>query len=144
VLSPDEREQVTRLRDELRSLISLRNQQGIGFFSAGEEPLTELQQKQLKESRDRMRHLMVQAWAIADRHEAEIHGLLKPAAGHKESWRDELQKILAKSLGKRYLVIADAGIAGRIESRQFPEYFAPVVFLLWDPQQPFLTEDLIK
>ncbi len=143
-LTAEERAQVNQLRSEFRSVISHRQKQGIGFFSASEEPLNATQQEQLAESRDQLRRILGKLWAIADLHEAEIHALLKPAADRKASWREDFRKILAKSLGKRYLVIADADIVTRIESRQLPEYFAPVVFLLWDPQHPFLTDDMLQ
>ena len=96
VLTDQEKKDVIRLNSQLRQLITKRNAAGIGFitsptFSFSQEPsITSKQKTAQKESRDELRHIMTQAWAIADKHETEIDRLLN----EKSSFFGTIQEVL--------------------------------------------------
>jgi len=144
-LSADERKEIVELRTELREVIKLRKENRIGLlFEDQEEVLTVEQLQALKESRDRFRRIMTRAWAIADRHPEEIRQLLQPAKERKPEWTAGIRSILREGIEQKFLVILNRDLVSRAEQHQLAEYFAPVVFLLWDPEKPFLNDDFLK
>lgn len=150
MLTAEEKAEVGKLNGQLRKLIKDRNDSGIGFigspeFSVSEIPVFTAKQKaQQKADRDEMRRIMTRAWAIADRHETEIAQLLDEKSGNFETWKKGMTSIIKDNLDSRFFFIGGKQIVKRLENSGIGRYNLPVAFLLWDPQQRFVTDDLIK
>ncbi|MCX6269587.1 MAG: hypothetical protein NTW16_19910 [Bacteroidetes bacterium] len=148
-LSPEEKKEIAQLNGRVRQLISKRNASGIGFITSGEfsfsqEPaFTPKQKNEQKESRDEMRRIMAKAWTIADNHEKEIQQLLVEKTSFFGTWERGLSLIMQNYLDDKFLFIGSKQIMKRIENRGIVQYYSPVAFLLWDPQQRFISEELI-
>ncbi len=150
LLTAQEKKDVIRLNSQLRQLITKRNAAGIGFitspaFSFSQEPsITSKQKTAQKESRDEFRHIMTQAWAIADKHETEIDQLLNEKSSFFGTWERGISSIVKNFLDDKFLFIGSKQIIKRFENREIVRYYSPVAFLLWDPQQRFIGEELIR
>jgi hypothetical protein len=150
VLTAEERKQVSALNGRMRALIEKRNKSGIGFlvadeFSFSQAPVyTEKQKADQKSSHDEMRRIMAQAWAIADKHEADISRLLNEKTSFFGTWERGITAIVKEYLDDKFYMIGSKQISKRIENRGIGRYYSPVAFLLWDPQQRFIPDELIK
>lgn len=145
LLSVAEKQEIGSLQNEMHDILLLRKNNRIGYLFAEEgQILTAGQKSALKESRDRFRKVLTRCWTIADRHEMEIHQLMKPAAEKKSQWKTGIKSLIREGLEKKFLVILDRDMVSEAEQLEIAEYLAPVVFLLWDPENPFITDDLLK
>ncbi len=149
VLTAQEKQEVAQLNNQVRQLITKRNSAGIGLisspeFSFSQEPEFTAKQKEVqKATRDEMRRIMARAWAIADRHENEIDQLLNEKSALFGTWERGIAFILKNYLDDKFLFIGSNQIIKRFENRGIVKYYSPVAFLLWDPQQRFVGDDLI-
>jgi len=146
-LSASEKTEILQLRKEFRELARYRKENGISLLNLDPEKTSEYtiqQQEVLKESRDRMRKLVTRTWIIADNHEKQITSLLSVAKDKKPLWKTEIRKIFRNNAEDRFLVLIPKRILNRIDNLQIPEYFAPVAFILWDPEKPLPLDELIK
>jgi len=149
-LTTEEIKEVAQLNQRLRQLIIKRNSSGVGFitspdFSFNQQTeLSPVQKAEMKEGRDEMRRIMASAWTIADRHETEINKLLREKSSFYGTWQRGLTSIVKEYLDDKFIFIGSNQLIRRFESRELVKYYTPVAFLLWDPQQHFITDDLIK
>ncbi|MEI7726302.1 MAG: hypothetical protein WCK09_14425 [Bacteroidota bacterium] len=149
LLSVEEKKTVSQLNNRLRQLIIHRNAAGIGFistdpFSFSQVPsFTPAQKKSEKESRDEMRRIMAQAWAIADKHEKEIDRLMSEKSTFFDTWKRGISSIVKDYLDDQFLFIGSKQLVKRFENRGIIKYYSPVAFLLWDPQQRFVGDELL-
>jgi hypothetical protein len=150
MLSADEKKELAQLNTQLRQLISKRNSTGIGFITSPEMSLsqspafTPKQKAEQKASRDEMRRIMARAWAIADRHETEIAQLLNEKTTFYGTWERGISALVKDYLDDRFLFIGSKQIISRFENREIMKYYSPVAFLLWDPNQRFIGDELIR
>jgi hypothetical protein len=149
VLTVQEKNELSLLNNQLRQLVTKRNTAGIGFITSEELSFSqapEFTSKQLadqKSSRDEMRRIMAQAWAIADRHEKEIGQLMNEKVTFFGTWERGISSIVKNYLDDKFLFIGSKQIIRRFENRGLVKYYSPVAFLLWDPQQRFIGDELI-
>jgi len=149
-LTTDERKEVSQLNSRVRQLIIKRNTAGIGFINSAEFSFSEVpeytpkQKAEQKENRDEMRRIMAQAWAIADRHEKEITRLLYEKSTFYGTWERGLSTIAKDYLDDQFFFIGSKQLVKRFENREILRYYGPVAFLLWDPQQRFIGDELIR
>jgi|GEM_PF-3449260 len=150
LLSAEERKEVSQLNSRIRQLITNRNASGIGIitspqFSFSEVPeFTAKQKADQKVSHDEMRRIMAQAWTIVDKHEKEINSLLNEKTSFYGTWKRGLTAIAKDYLDDKFFFIGSKQIVNRFENREILKYYSPVAFLLWDPQQPFISDELIR
>jgi hypothetical protein len=150
VLTAEEKVQVAALNKRLQKLVRDRKQAGIGFlgtkdFSFDEVPeLSSKQRSQQKAGRDEMRRIMAQAWAIADRHEADIDRLLGEKANFFDTWERGITAVITDYLDDKFYFIGKKQIVKRFKNQEIVRYYTPVAFLLWDPQQQLFPDELIK
>ncbi len=148
-LSTEEKISIDKLNARLRQLIVKRNDAGVGFissegFSFTEIPtLTSAQKAAQKADRDEMRKIMAQAWTIADKHEKTISGLLNEKSTSMELWKKDIAAITKDYLDNRFFFIGGKQIVKRIENQEIVSYNLSVAFLLWDPQQRFVSDKMI-
>ncbi len=137
-LSETEKKEIEAIRLKLIDLRQARVDAGIDFFEImeAEEQFTPEQVEVIKTTRKQFRKTMMQAWTIADNHEVEIEYLLLQTKDYKDQWKVDIKQIVINKLDdqrKRFLL-------GRKESRfaqlDFGEYFMPLVFLLYDTENP--------
>jgi hypothetical protein len=149
VLTADEKKQVAALNHRMQQLIKQRHQSGIGFsgddeFSFSQAPVfTAKQKEEQKASRDEMRRIMAQAWTIADKHEKEIGQLLNEKSSFFGTWKRGITAIVTEYLDDKFYFIGSKQIMKRMENREIVKYYSPVAFLLWDPQQRFVPDELL-
>jgi hypothetical protein len=149
-LTVQEKKEVSALNGQLRQLIKKRNAAGIGLiaseeFSFSAAPSFTVKQKaDQKATRDEMRRIMAQAWAIADRHENEIGKLLNEKSTFFGTWERGLSAIVKDYLDDKFLFIGSKQLITRFENRGIIKYYSPVAFLLWDPQVRFIGDELIR
>jgi 5'-3' exonuclease len=149
-LTPEEKIQVAKLNSRLRQLIADRNRQGIGFimsdeFSFSNVPAYTEQQKTLQaNSRDEMRHIMAEAWVIADKHKNEINSLIKEKSSYFGTWKSDLTGKVTDFLEDKFVFVGSRQIVKRMENREIVKYYSPVAFLLWDPTQRFVSDDILN
>lgn len=144
-LTAEEELRVESLRKELHDLLKTRKQKQVGwFFEESGVPYSEDQQNVLNQTRDRFRKVMTEIWQIADLHKAEIHDLLKPAEAHKHIWKSDIKTMITNNIDEKYLVILNKNVVTDAENKQIPEYLAPVIFLLWNPNKSFLSTNLFN
>jgi len=150
MLSADEKKEVAQLNSRMRQLIIKRNASGIGFFAGDEFSFSEVpvftgkQKADQKASRDEMRRIMAQAWTIADRHENEISTLLNEKSSFFGTWERGISAMVKDYLDDKFLFIGSSQIVKRFENRGIIKYYSPVAFLLWDPQQRFISDELLR
>jgi len=149
-LSKKEKVAIAKLNARLRHLIAKRHDSGVGFIAAEGFSFTEIptlsatQKTSQKADRDEMRRIMAQAWAIADNHEKEISVLLNEKSKNMEIWKNDIANIAKDYLDSKFFFIGGKQIVRRIENKEIIKYNLPVAFLLWDPQQRFVTDEMIK
>ncbi len=149
-LSKEEKKEINQLNSRLRQLIKSRNNSGTGFLTAEEFSFSKTtafsaQQKEAqKASRDEMRRIMAQAWTIADKHEKEINLLINEQATLFGTWERGVSSLVKDYLDDKFIFIGSTQLIKRFENRGIIRYYSPVAFLLWDPQQRFITDDLLK
>ncbi|MCX6277523.1 MAG: hypothetical protein NT004_05440 [Bacteroidetes bacterium] len=149
ILTAEEKIQVSILNNRMQQLIKQRHECGIGFTDSDEfsfariTVFTEKQKSEQKRSRDEMRWIMAQAWAIADRHEKEINQLLNEKLSFFGTWQRGITSIVTDYLDDKFYFIGSKQIIKRIENREIVKYYSPVAFLLWDPQQRFIPDELL-
>ncbi len=150
ILTAEEKKELSQLNNRLRQLVSQRNSSGIGIITAPEFSFSEIpayspeQKAEQKASRDEMRRIMAKAWTIADKHEKEIGQLLNEKSSFFGTWKRGLSGIIKDYLDNKFYFIGSKQIVKRFENREIIQYYSPVAFLLWDPQQRFINDDLIK
>ncbi|MFZ4548307.1 MAG: hypothetical protein ACOYN4_12760 [Bacteroidales bacterium] len=149
-LSTEEKAEVAKLNARLRKLISKRHAAGVGFIAAEGFSFTEIptlsttQKASQKADRDEMRRIMSQSWAIADNHEKEISVLLNEKSKNMDVWENDIANIAKAYLDSKFFFIGGKQIVRRVENKEIIKYNLPVAFLLWDPQQRFVTDEMIK
>ncbi len=149
-LTQEEKKQVAALNARLRQLIKNRNQQGVGFltseeFSFSSVPAYSKEQKAAqKAARDEMRRIMAEAWAIADKHEQQIGLLMNEKSFYFGTWKRDITAMVQEYLDDKFLFIGSKQIVKRFENRETIRYFSPVAFLLWDPSQRFVSDELLN
>jgi hypothetical protein len=150
MLSAEEKRELNLLNTRLRQLVTKRNATGIGFITAEEfsfskvPAFTPVQKASEKESRDEMRRIMASAWAIADKHEKEIDLLLTEKSSFFGTWERGISTIVKNYLDDKFLFIGSNQLLKRFQNRGIIKYYSPVAFLLWDPQQRFIGDELIR
>ena len=149
ILTAEEKKQVAVLNKRVQQLIRQRHQSGVGFtgsdeFSFSKVPaFTAKQKEEQKASRDEMRRIMAQAWAIADKHEKGIGQLMNEKATFFGTWKRGITSIITEYLDDKFYFIGSKQIMKQMENREIVTYYSPVAFLLWDPQQRFFPDDLL-
>lgn len=137
-LSETEKNEVDAIRLILIGLRQTRANAGITSFEImeGKEQFTREQVEVIKATRKQFRKTMMQAWTIADNHETSIENLLLQTGDYKDQWKTDIKQIVVSrldNLPKRF-------ISERIEPRfgklDYAEYIMPVVFLLFDTENP--------
>lgn len=150
ILTVDEKKQVAGLNNRVQQLIRQRHQSGAGFtgsdeFSFSQVPsLTAKQKEEQKASRAEMRRIMAQAWVISDKHEKEIGQLLNEKSTFFGTWKRGITSIITEYLDDKFYFIGSKQIMKRMENREILKYYSPVAFILWDPQQRFFPDELLK
>ncbi|MDP1622418.1 MAG: hypothetical protein Q8M08_08760 [Bacteroidales bacterium] len=149
ILSLQEKKELARLNSQLRQLILKRNAMDIGFITSREfsfnvvPAYTAKQKAGQKESRDEMRRIMSSAWFIFDNHEKEIEQLLNEKSSFFGTWERGISAIVTDYLDDKFLFIGKKQFIKRFENREIVKYYSPVAFLLWDPEQRFISDELI-
>ena len=150
ILSKEEKVTVAKLNARLRQLIAKRHNDGVGFiasegFSFTEVQLLDANQKaSQKADRDEMRRIMTETWAIADKHEKEISSLLGEKSKNMEVWKADIANIAKDYLDSKFFFIGGKQIVRRMENKEIIKYNLPVAFLLWNPQERFVTDGMLK
>lgn len=143
-LSETEKKEIDAIRSKLVDLRQTRADADIDFFEIMEveEQFTPEQIEIIKTTRKQFRKIMMQAWTIADNHEAEIEYLLLQAGDYKDKWKVDIKQIVISKLDnqrKRFLLERKESRFGQLD---FSEYFMPVVFLLYDTENPVLIKSI--
>lgn len=146
-LSESEKVEINKLRNEFREVMKFRKNNGITLVNSNPDNQTlynEQQQKALKVSRDLIRKLTTRAWIIADQHQTEIDALLNPAKDKKQIWKSDIRKIMKNHAEERFMVLIPKRVLNRLDNLQIPEYFAPIAFVLWNPEEPIQIDEFLK
>ena len=142
--SETEKKEIDAIRLKLVDLRQTRTDAGIDFFEImeSEEQFTPGQVEVIKTTRKQFRKIMMQAWTIADNHEAEIEYLLLQAGDYKDQWKTDIKQIVISKLDnqrKRFLLERKNS---RFAQLDFAEYFMPLIFLLYDTENPVFIKPI--
>ena len=143
-LSEIEKNEIDAIRLKLIDLRQARADAGIDFFEImeTEEQFTREQVKVIKTTRKQFRKIMMQAWVIADNHEAKIEYLLSQTKDYKDQWKVDIKQIVISKLDnqrKRFLLERKGSRFGQLD---FSEYFMPLVFLFYDTENPVFIKSI--
>lgn len=137
-LSETEKNEIDAIRLMHIGLRQIRADAGINFFEIlkAEDQFTREQLEVIKTTRKQFRKTMMKAWIIADNHESEIEQLLLQTGDYKDQWKADIKQIVKCKLddkGKGYLLEKDESRFGQLG---FAECIMPVIFLLFDAENP--------
>lgn len=143
-LPETEKNEIDAIRLILIGIRQIRADAGINYFEIMEakEHYTTEQVEVIKTTRKQFRKTMMQAWVIADNHETTIEYLLTQTGDYKYQWKTDINQIVVSKLDdlpKRFLL---EKIEPRFGELDFAEYIMPVVFLLFDTENPVLLKSI--
>ncbi len=143
-LSETEKNEIDAIRLIIIGLRQVRADAGINSFEIMEveEQFTREQVEVIKTTRKQFRKTMMQAWTIADNHETAIENMFLQIGNYKDQWKTDIKQIVVSNLDdlpKRFVL---ERIEPRFGKLDFAEYIMPVIFLLFDTENPVLLKSI--